>query len=127
ILMGELPVHLVLDAKKFQQLWDLRPPEFHRIKMFGRFMPTPRWQQAFERDYRFTGQVNYALPAPPILQPLLAWSSREIDPRLNGILVNWYDGQQGHYIGPHKDSTAGLIKGVPIVTISFGEERVFKL
>jgi alkylated DNA repair dioxygenase AlkB len=88
---------------------------------------TPRWQQAFGRDYHYTGQVNSAIPVSPILEPLLAWASGAIDARLNGILVNWYDGQKGHYIGAHRDSTIKMIEGVPIVTISLGEERAFRL
>ena len=43
------------------------------------------------------------------------------------MLVNWYDGNLGHYIGKHRDDTRDLVKGSPIVTISFGEERPFRL
>ena len=32
-----------------------------------------------------------------------------------------------HYIGAHRDSTASMIEGVPIVTVSLGEERAFRL
>ncbi|MDZ4851107.1 MAG: alpha-ketoglutarate-dependent dioxygenase AlkB, partial [Pirellulaceae bacterium] len=62
----------------------------------------------------------------PLLQTLLDWS-QAIDPRLNGLLLNWYDGQLGHYIGKHRDSTSSLCPEAPIVTISFGEERTFRL
>ena len=127
ILRGELPVQLVLNPMEFQQLWEMHPANFHLIKIHGRLVPTPRWPQAFGRDYHYTGQVNSALPLPPILEPLLAWVSWAIDARLNGILVNWYDGQKGHYMGRHRDSTVNMIEGVPIVTISFGEERLFRL
>jgi alkylated DNA repair dioxygenase AlkB len=36
------------------------------------------------------------------------------------------DGNLGHYISPHHDSTKGLVVGSPIVTISLGEERTFR-
>jgi alkylated DNA repair dioxygenase AlkB len=124
---GQLPVALLHNATDFQRLWEIHPPDFHLIKIGGQAVRTPRWQQAFGRDYRYTGQVNSALPVPPLLDPLLTWASGVIDPRLNGILVNWYDGQRGHYIGPHRDSTANMVNGAPIVTISLGEERVFRL
>ncbi len=55
------------------------------------------------------------------------WACEKIDARLNGILVNWYDATLGHYIGKHRDSTANMISGAPIVTISFGESRIFRL
>jgi alkylated DNA repair dioxygenase AlkB len=126
LFRGELPVQLVLNPMKFQQLWEMHPEDFHLIKIHGRLVRTPRWQQAFGRDYHYTGQVNSALAVPPILEPLLSWAWA-IDARLNGILVNWYDGQKEHYIGAHRDSTVNMIEGVPIVTISLGEERVFRL
>jgi alkylated DNA repair dioxygenase AlkB len=78
-------------------------------------------------DYHYTGRTNRALPVPPILERLLAWATEAIDPRLNGVLVNWYDGSLGHYIGRHRDSRVNLVPGAPIVTISFGEERIFRL
>ncbi|MDZ4851120.1 MAG: alpha-ketoglutarate-dependent dioxygenase AlkB, partial [Pirellulaceae bacterium] len=62
----------------------------------------------------------------PLLQTLLDWS-QAIDPRLNGLLLNWYDGQLGHYNDKHRDSTSNLCPEAPIVTISFGEERTFRL
>ncbi|HEV2860037.1 MAG TPA: alpha-ketoglutarate-dependent dioxygenase AlkB [Pyrinomonadaceae bacterium] len=95
--------------------------------MHGRAVKTPRWQQAFGMDYHYTGRVNRALPVPTALGPLLDWARGHLDERLNGMLVNWYDGPLGHYIGRHRDSTRGMIKGVPVVTVSFGEERVFRL
>ena len=50
-----------------------------------------------------------------------------VDDRLNGLLLNWYDGRLGHYIGKHRDSRVNMIHGAPIVTISLGEERSFRL
>ena len=61
------------------------------------------------------------------LAPLLAWAREAVDARLNGLLVNWYDGRLGHYIGRHRDSTARLLLGSPIVTISLGQARVFRM
>lgn len=41
--------------------------------------------------------------------------------------TDWYDGQLGHYIGKHRDSTKNMVHGAPIVTISSGEQRTFRL
>ena len=62
-----------------------------------------------------------------MLAPLLGWSRAHIDARFNGLLLNWYDGMLGHRIGPHRDDEKELVKGAPIVTISFGETRTFRL
>jgi alkylated DNA repair dioxygenase AlkB len=124
---GRLPDNLRFDAANFEALWRMRPPEYHEILMHGRVLKTPRWQQAYGMDYRYTRRVNRALPVPLLLEPLLAWARTQIDERLNSILVNWYDALLGHYMGRHRDSTGEMLKGVSIVTVSLGEERIFRL
>jgi alkylated DNA repair dioxygenase AlkB len=124
---GRLPEDLLVDDARFGELWLLHPPEYHQIKIHGRLVATPRWQQAYGADYHYTGRVNEALSVPDNLRPFLTWAREHVHPRLNGILLNWYEGALGHYIGAHRDSTVNMIDGAPIVTISFGEERVFRL
>ncbi|HEX9639799.1 MAG TPA: alpha-ketoglutarate-dependent dioxygenase AlkB, partial [Candidatus Krumholzibacteria bacterium] len=124
---------LVLDEREFAIAWGFHPGDYHRIKMHGRLVATPRWQQAYGRDYEYTGRVNTALPLETLtaavgrIQTIVSWSREEIDGRLNGLLLNWYDGNLGHYIGRHRDSTRNMIEGAPIVTLSFGESRRFRL
>ncbi len=65
--VGELPEGLRFDAAGFEELWCLHPGGYHVIKMHGRAVATPRWQQAYGADYHYTGQTNRALPVPPIL------------------------------------------------------------
>jgi len=43
------------------------------------------------------------------------------------LLLNWYDAERGHYIGAHRDSREDLVVGAPIVTISVGAKRTFRL
>lgn len=117
----------ILSCLDFDELWDLHPPEFSEILMHGRRVKTPRWWQAFGQDYRFSGQLSHAVPIPEILIPFLVWSQEAVDHQLNGLLLNWYDGALGHYIGKHRDKTTGMINGSPIVTISLGESRIFRL
>ena len=124
---GRLPEELLPDGPAFGTLWASHPAERHEIHIHGRTVRTPRWQQAYGRDYRFSGQTYAALPVPHSLAPLRDWCRRTVDARLNGLLLNWYDGSLGHYIGPHRDSTRHLVAGSPIVTVSLGESRVFRL
>ncbi len=124
---GALPTTLLPDEAGFENLWDLHPAEFHDVAIHGRVVKTPRWQQAYHRDYEYTGSRNNALPVPALLQPYWDWSRQAIDNRLNGILLNWYDGRSQHYIGKHRDSRRNLIEGSPIVTISLGETRTFRM
>ncbi len=127
VLVGTLPAPLVLDDAGFEALWAIHPPGFHEIKMHGRPVKTPRWQQAYGADYRYTGSTNRALPLVPPMQQWLAWARERLDPRLDGLLLNWYDGAAGHYIGKHRDSDINRIEGSPIVTLSFGEARAFRM
>src|ERR1700704_1876312 len=115
VLKAELPVQLAFNQMEFQQLWEIHPANFHIIKIHGRLVRTPRWQQAFGKDYHYTGRVNRALPVPDILTSIVTWATTAVDSRLNGVLVNWYDGALGHYIGRHRDSTKNMIADGPIV------------
>ncbi|MEM1296058.1 MAG: alpha-ketoglutarate-dependent dioxygenase AlkB [Verrucomicrobiota bacterium] len=127
IWMGRLPEELCLGESAFEELWKLHPPDFHDVRMGGRLVKTPRWQQAFNRDYAYSGSTNEALEVPDLLMPFWKWAQTAIDERLNGLLLNWYDGKLGHYIGKHRDTPNQLTKGSPIVTISLGAGRVFRL
>jgi len=101
---GSLPSELIPTSDDFEAIWRLHPVDFHVITMHGRPVPTPRWQQAYGHDYHYTGRVNRALPVPDLLQPISDWADRTIFGGLNGVLINWYDGTLGHYIGRHRDS-----------------------
>ncbi len=125
-LTGWLPTG-ELDAVDFDALWALHPPEFPEIHLHGHRVKLPRWQQAYGVDYHFSGQISTALAVPAELQPVLDWCRSAIDPALNGLLINWYDGERGHYIGRHRDSTHNLVPDSAIVTVSLGEERIFRL
>ena len=127
VRIGRLPAALLPDAAGVAALWELHPPEYHVIQMYGRPVATPRWQQAYGADYHYTGRVNRAEPLTPAMLPFLAWARDAEDPRLNGLLLNWYDATHAHSIGKHRDSTKGMIEGAPIVTISLGATRVFRL
>ena len=124
---GQLPAELAANQSFFDELWDQHPADYHDIRIRDKVLKTPRWQQAYNRTYQYSGSRNLALPVPEIIKPHWDWTKQAIDERLNGLLLNWYDGKLSHYIGKHRDSTANLIEGSPIVTISFGERRVFRM
>ena len=127
IWVGRLPDALLPEAEAFEQLWQMHPAEFPEITMHGRLVKTPRWQQAYGQNYHFSGRVSQALPVPSQLETFLHWTQGNVAAALNGLLLNWYDGRLGHYIGRHRDSVQNLIQGTPIATISLGEERTFRL
>jgi hypothetical protein len=101
VYSGRLPPDLLPSQSSLDALWELHPSEFPDVTMFGR--------------------------KPDLLDPLLSWCTEQLEPRLNGLLVNWYDAALEHHITPHHDKTTDLVKGAPIVTISLGAERVFRM
>lgn len=125
-ISGQIPP-VLREQLDFINLWNLHPDDFHIIMMHGKEVATPRWQQAYGHDYFYTGKLNKALPIPKMLLPVLHWCQEEIDSRLNGILLNWYDANEKHYIGRHRDKVKGMYPDSPIVTISLGAERFFRL
>src|SRR5271166_2258122 len=68
---GRLPHKLRADANQFAALWNLHPDDYHVIKIHGRLVKTPRWQQAYGADYHYTGRTNVALLMPLALEPVL--------------------------------------------------------
>lgn len=128
VYVGEAPAALLPepDSEAFELWWALRPDEVGEILMFGRSVATPRWQRAYGHDYRFSGQTSPAHPVPLVFAGCLGWA-QTLDARLNGLLLNWYDAEHQHYIGPHRDSRVGLVPSSPIVTVSVGSARTFRL
>jgi hypothetical protein len=142
IWLGRLPATLfgedgTAGRDLFEELWELRT-EHPMIRPRGVFVEAPRWQQAYGRSYTFAGQIAEALSIAPVLMPFLTWAQDSIDSRLNGLLLNWYaprggvigEGRRskdGDYIGPHRDRWKELAEESPIVTISLGGARVFRM
>lgn len=127
LFQGVIPETDWVTASFFAALWDLKPAERPWIMIHGRPVQIPRWQQAYEQDYRFSGRVSTAVPVPQLLLPLWNWIQQAVDPRLNGMLLSWYDSATGDYIGAHHDKTKDIVPGSPIVTVSFGASRIFRL
>ncbi len=95
--IGRLPQELGPNVAGFEALCVLHPDDYHVLQIHGRPLKTPRWQQAYGADYHYTGRTNAALPVPAELEPFRDWARRAVDARLNGLLLNWYDGDLGHY------------------------------
>jgi len=117
----ELPQYLLPTKDEFNELWNLHPKEKGFVKMFGKLIQIPRWQQVFGNSYFYSGLYHQAIPMEPILIKFIEWCQK-FDPDLNGCLVNWYDSGQS-YIGAHSDNTEPLKRGSNIWTISLGATR----
>ncbi|KAL4421409.1 hypothetical protein ABPG75_010700 [Micractinium tetrahymenae] len=117
-----------LGTSLVDRLWVLRPPERGSVRIMGRTVQVPRWQQSYGRAYTFSGQTLGGGPVPPELQPYLDWANSlpQYGGRFDEILLNWYENGQ-HCIGKHHDDETQLIQGAPIISISLGAERTFRI
>jgi alkylated DNA repair dioxygenase AlkB len=110
----------------FDELWSMHPIERPILTIFGVDRTTPRWYKSYGRDYKFSGSISYSEPIPDILEEMLNFANNLNLGAFNQILVNWYD--NGHdNIGPHSDDERQLVKDSPIVSISFGARRIFRI
>lgn len=106
---------------EWHQLWSQHPTTFDSIHTPRGETPLPRYQQNFGHDYTYGGKKNQSCPdIPDNLLPLVKWIRETLHVPVNGILVNWYDGND-HYIGAHSDKTTELVPNSSIVSISLGQ------
>ena len=114
----------------FDSVWNLHPNHRETIKLFGKESEVPRWQQAYLKQYTFSNK-DHQTPkeTPEVFLGLLDLMQKVVSPKLNGILVNWYNPED--YIGLHSDDEKNLLKGEPIVTMVLMEQstgtRTFQL
>lgn len=115
--------------EELDELWSSHPVGFQKIKMFGKDIEIPRYQQAYGRSYRFSGIETEALEETALIEriqrELNVLSEETEDFKFNMCLCNWYEPE--HYIGPHSDDTRQLVPGSPIACLSWGATRVFTL
>jgi len=115
------------DLYDFDELWELHPEEYGTVSYMGKVVKTPRWQQTYLKDYYFSGMIHKALSLPEKFQPFLDWAnSLSDDVVYNQVLVNWYANGE-HYIGPHSDNEKQLVPFSSVLSVSLGQERVFRI
>ena len=116
----------VFDTTPIEALWEMHPTKFSKVIVYGKTYDLPRWQQSYLQPYKYSGVVHDALPLPGLLQPLVEWANTTVYGPFNQVLVNWYAGG-AHCIGRHRDDEPEILAGSPIMTISLGGTRTFRI
>jgi alkylated DNA repair dioxygenase AlkB len=134
-----LSTKLMPDKETMAELKKLRPVERSIIKMAGKPVTVPRYNQSYGQAYTFSGATHEAHEIPPLLQPYLDFANQCTatirrrdygDRQFNMIFVNWYE-DGNHYIGWHSDDEKQLYKNrrgeTLVFSISLGQQRRFQL
>lgn len=126
---------LELSTDEIRQIIDLCPTHHHIIKMFGKEVAIPRYQDLYATDtkfkYNFSGSF---IPAKDITKCSVFQKAlkqiKEFDTdysaHYNAVFVNWYMNGK-HYIGPHSDDEKDLVENAPIYSLSYGDVRTFRI
>ena len=120
-----LPTDIKLTSSEYKELWKMHPKEYGKVKICGKVIDTPRYQESYGEDYFYTGIKHPAKDIThPFLDKLLKWVQDDSSKNYTQMLINWYvDGS--HYIGPHSDDTRQLEPNSDIYSFSFGQTRDF--
>lgn len=131
-----LPQYALPDQNKMNVLWNLHPKEKSKVFVHGKWHDTPRYLQTYMKDYPFSGSTCKVIENLPSEMEVYKYYANELTNYLgsfpiNGFLVNWYQNGSS-YIGHHADKTKIkgkqiLVPGVPILTISLGQSRTFRI
>lgn len=103
--------------------------EVHRIRMFGRWVDSPRlssWIGDDETSYVYSGARFEPRPWHPLLAELRGELQSAIGVEFNSVLANWYrDGRDA--MGWHSDDEPELGTRPVIASLSLGARRRFAL
>jgi len=121
----------------FEDLWELHPTIRGKIKIMGKEIEVPRWQQSYEKPYWFSGMMHDPLPTPEEFLSFLEEAKHscydEMYGSFNEILVNWYENGED-YIGAHSDDEKQMVLGPNgesiVYSLTLQEEpgnRIFRL
>lgn len=105
------------------------PWETHRIRMFGRWLDSPRlscWMGDADAHYRYSGADFAPHPWAPVVQELREQLQLGCDGSFNSVLLNRYrDGRDS--MGWHSDDEPELGATPLIASLSLGASRRFLL
>lgn len=129
----KLPPDLCMNSEVFERIWKSHPPNKGQVILYGKKMETPRWQQSYGHDYKFSGMIHKAVPlTDPFLINMFNRVFIHSGRPYYQILINWYlDGR--HKIGWHSDDESELVSSVDmeprigIYSFSYGCRRRFDI
>lgn len=110
----------------FDALWRLHPEHRGTVMMFGKRVTVSRYVQSYIQAYRFSWTTHPAVDLLPPFVPFLDFANSLGYGTFNMALVNWYENGED-YIGPHSDAESQMRRYSPILSISLGAQRTFRV
>lgn len=134
LLQRGLPADL---RRSVESMVALCPTERGTVRLYGKVIEVPRFQESFLKPYFFSGQTHEPRrECPDIVMRLLQWINILALKYPNGdtftanaCLANWYL-TGDHYIGAHADDESQLkqVAGNSFVAcVTYGEARALRL
>ena len=117
-----LPKDLSINKEDFLKLWETRNRKYNKIKIYGRWCESKRFQNCYGKDYKFSGNIIKAKPIPESLIKYIKYFSEKYNYNFNMCLLNFYE-DGNHYISMHSDNEKELIVNTPVITITFLEDN----
>lgn len=121
-----------LSPTQFEELWEQKPEEHGKVRVFGKEFDMPRFCKSYGQNYYFSGKQHSAAPLLDIdilyddeYKPFLCVCIEFLNEKyaennwvFNQVLINWYNNNQ-HYISDHSDDESKFVKGSPIVCFNY--------
>lgn len=123
------PFYININKNELDFLFNECPTYKHKIKIYNKEVEIPRFQQAYGKDYPYSGTVSKSKEMPDVIVKIKNIISKlypDID--FNMCLVNWYlTGDD--YISFHADDENVFHENTPVVGVTFcyGESRKLKI
>lgn len=107
----------------------LCPEERGVVSCYGKVHPKPRFDKVYGDKgvtYKYSGVKYDTAPWPPILLDLKSHLETQLRSEFNFCVVNWYMNGQD-YVSAHQDNEPGIDQKTPIVSVSLGTTRKFRI
>lgn len=127
LIKSRIPPVVQLTTDEYKELWNEHPTTLGQIKRQGRVVTTQRYTQSYLNAYYYSG-MNHEAKAelPKHVDRIKAWVDGLGYGEFNQVLINWYE-HGNHYITAHADDESQLVPGSPIISLSFGAARTFRI
>ncbi len=131
IIIQQLPNELKqLAYTEFDNMWNLHPPNKHKIILFEREYQLNRYSKSYLNTYNDLSHITHSSymysgydtstnndDLPQVFDPFYQYM-KNTDPKYNQVIANWYE-KNTDFIAPHSDCTKGWVPDANVSILTF--------